>query len=95
MKILRLGFDFVNINILRILPGTEMESKEQRKLYGFKTKWRPMDAGWGKYKGEFIFETDENSIATKDITEEEMYSLKKIHFLKIKEVQNKIVAIHL
>ena len=33
-----------------------------------------MDAGWGEYKGEFIFETDENSIATKHITEEEMYA---------------------
>lgn len=35
----------------------------------------------GKYKDEFIFETDENVIATNDISEEEMFSLKKLHFL--------------
>ena len=40
-----------------------------------------MDAGWGKYKGEFIFETDENTISTNHITEQQMYDLKKIHFL--------------
>ena len=80
-KFFELNFDIGNINIMRMLPGTEMESESERNHYGIKTKWRPMDAGWGEYKGEFIFETDENSIATKDITEEEMISLKKIHFL--------------
>ena len=80
-KFFDLNFDIGNVNIMRMLPGTEMEGDKERNHYGIKTKWRPMDAGWGKYKGEFIFETDENSIATKDVTEEEMYSLKKIHFL--------------
>ena len=27
---------------------------EREITRGIKTKWRPMDAGWGKYKGEFI-----------------------------------------
>ena len=63
-----------------MLPGTEMESKEQRKLYGFKTKWRPMDAGWGEYAGEFVFEVDENIMSSNDMKLEEMYWLKKIHF---------------
>ena len=58
-----------------------MESDRERHHYGIKTKWRPMDAGWGKYKGEFIFETDENTISTNHITEQQMYDLKKIHFL--------------
>lgn len=80
-KFFDLNFDTGNINIMRMLPGTEMESEKERSQYGIKTKWRPMDAGWGKYKGEFIFETDENSISTKHITEKEMYDLKKIHFL--------------
>lgn len=80
-KFFDLNFDIGNINIMRMLPGTEMESDKDRNHYGIKTKWRPMDAGWGKYKGEFIFETDENAIATNHITENEMYGLKKIHFL--------------
>lgn len=80
-KFFDLNFDIANINIMRMLPGTEMESDKERNHYGIKTKWRPMDAGWGMYEGEFIFETDENSISTNDIKEEEMYSLKKIHFL--------------
>ena len=80
-KFFELNFDVGNINIMRMLPGTEMESDKERNHYGIKTKWRPMDAGWGKYKGEFIFETDENTISTNHITEQQMYDLKKIHFL--------------
>ena len=80
-KFFELNFDVGNINIMRMLPGTEMESDKERNQYGIKTKWRPMDAGWGKYNGEFIFETDENTISTNHITEKQMYDLKKIHFL--------------
>tara|TARA_B100000886_G_C20423136_1_gene492529 strand:+ start:924 stop:3038 length:2115 start_codon:yes stop_codon:yes gene_type:complete len=80
-KFFDLNFDIGNLNIMRMLPGTEMEGDKERDHYGIKTKWRPMDAGWGEYKDEFIFETDENTIATKHISEEEMYGLKKIHFL--------------
>jgi len=74
-------FDIGNINLMRMLPGTEMESDFERNKYGLKTKWRPMDAGWGMYDGEFIFELDENVISSNSVKEEEMYYLKKIHFL--------------
>ena len=79
-KFFELNFDVGNINIMRMLPGTEMESDRERNHYGIKTKWRPMDAGWGKYKGEFIFETDENTISTNHITEQQMYDLKRFIF---------------
>ena len=75
------GFDMGNINIMRMLPGTELESDLERNKYGLKTKWRHMDAGWGSYEGEFIFELDENVISSNSMKEEEMYYLKKIHFL--------------
>ena len=82
-KAFEIGFDAINTNIIRMLPGTEMESDKDRETYGFKTLWRPMDSGFGVYDGEFIFETDESIIASKDITEEEMYGIKSIHFLTV------------
>ena len=74
------GFDKIHTNIIRMLPGVEMESDADREKYGFKTLWRPMDSGYGIYDGEFIFETDESIMETKDITIEEMYFLKKFIF---------------
>ena len=76
-----LGFDAISTNILRMLPGTEMESDEEREKYGFKTKWRPMDAGWGEYEKEFVFEVDENIVASSDMSEKDMHYLKKVHFM--------------
>ena len=74
------GFDKIHTNIIRMLPGVEMESDADREKYGFKTLWRPMDSGYGIYDGEFIFETDESIMETKDITIEEMYFLKNSFF---------------
>jgi radical SAM superfamily enzyme YgiQ (UPF0313 family) len=80
---MQFGFDKIHTNIIRMLPGVEMESDADRKKYGFKTLWRPMDSGYGIYDGEFIFETDESIMETNDITINEMYFLKKIHFLSL------------
>ena len=64
---------------MRMLPGTEEATEREitmeLKLNG--VRWMLV----GKYKGEFIFETDENTISTNHITEQQMYDLKKIHFL--------------
>ncbi|MBI3615598.1 MAG: cobalamin B12-binding domain-containing protein [Candidatus Omnitrophica bacterium] len=76
-----IGFDFINVNVLRLLPGTEMETDESRKEYGVRSKWRPLDIGWGNYDGEFVFEVDETIVETSAMKEEEVYSLKKLHFL--------------
>lgn len=76
-----IGFDFININLIRLLPGTEMETEESRKKYGVRTKWRPLDIGWGEYAGEFVFEDDETIVETSSMKEEEVYLLKKLHFL--------------
>jgi len=78
-----LGFDVINTNILRMLPGTEMESDKSRKEFGFKTLWRPMDSGHGFYEGEFIFETDESIMETSTFSIEEMHYVKSIHFLTL------------
>ena len=77
------GFDKIHTNIIRMLPGVEMESDAEREKYKYKTLWRPMDSGYGMYEGEFIFETDESIMATKDITLEEMFFIKNIHFLSL------------
>ena len=77
------GFDEINTNIINMLPGTEMESDADRNKYGFKTMWSPMDSGYGIYDDEFIFETDECIMSSNHISEEEMYNLKKVHFLTL------------
>jgi radical SAM superfamily enzyme YgiQ (UPF0313 family) len=76
-----LGFDSMNINNIRMLPGTQMETDEQRKLYGVRAKFRFQDAGYGMYAGEFVCETDETIVSTNTMSEDEINWLKKIHFL--------------
>ena len=78
-----IGFDNINTNIINMLPGTEMESDSDREKFGFRTLWRPMDSGYGIYEGEFVFETDECIVGSNDITEEEIYGVKKVHFLTL------------
>ena len=76
-----LGIDAINVGQIRMLPGTEIETDQSRETYGLRTKWRHMDIGWGFYGGRFVFETDETIIATSTMTEDEVYGLKKLHFL--------------
>jgi putative methyltransferase len=76
-----IGYDYINIGHLRMLPGTEMDSDKSRLTYKLRTKWRPLDIGWGFYGEQFVFEKDENIISTSTMSEEEVYGLKKLHFL--------------
>lgn len=80
-KSLALGFDCVNVGNIRLLPGSEMESDQTRTQYQLKTKYRLIAGSYGKYDEEPIFEFEESVRASKDITEEEMFSLRIVHFL--------------
>lgn len=77
---LSLGFDSIDVGNIRLLPGSEMESDETRIKYQLKTKYRLISGSYGKYDGEPIFEFEESVRASKDITEEEMLSLRVVHF---------------
>jgi len=80
-KSLKLGFDSIDVGNIRLLPGSEMESDATRTKYELRTKYRLISGSYGKYDGEPIFEFEESVRASKDITEDEMLSLRVVHFL--------------
>ncbi len=80
-QVFQLGYDHVDAGNIRLLPGSEMEFDETREEYQLKTKYRLISGGYGKYHGIPIFEFEESVRSSKDIIEEEMVSLRMIHFL--------------
>jgi radical SAM superfamily enzyme YgiQ (UPF0313 family) len=77
----RLGFDFIDIGNIRLLPGSEMESDVSRKKYDLKTKYRLISGSYGQYDGLTAFEYEESVRSTKVMSEREMHHLRLIHFL--------------
>ena len=80
-KVFELGFDRIEVGNIRLLPGSEMETDECRNTYKLETKYRLISGSYGKYGGIPIFEYEESVRSSKDITEEEMLSLRIVHFL--------------
>ena len=79
-RVFNLGFDHVDVGNIRLLPGSEMESDETRAKYQLRTKYRMISGGYGIYNGEPITEYEESVRASKDISEDEMHSLRIVHF---------------
>lgn len=80
-KVFDLGFDIIAVGNIRLLPGSEMETDDCRNTYELKTKYRLISGGYGKYGNISIFDYEESVRSSKDITEEEMLSLRIVHFL--------------
>jgi hypothetical protein len=76
-----LGFGKIQPYNIRMLPGSQYESAEDRHKYGVKTKFRPIFGAYGKYAGENVFEIEESVRATKDMPEEDLESFKILHWL--------------
>ncbi|MBT5400178.1 hypothetical protein HOL24_06515 [bacterium] len=85
MKTLRdsfdLGFDIIQPYNIRLLPGTDYESEEQRKLYGIGTRFRLIFGSYGIYGNKLAFEIEESVRSTKDMSEDELESFKIPHWL--------------
>ena len=79
-KTFELGFNSINVGNVRMLPGSEMETDMCRNGFKLKTKYRLISGSYGKYDGIPIFEYEESVRSSKDITEDEMHSLRIIHF---------------
>ena len=80
-KVFELDFDRIDVGNIRLLPGSEMETDESRNTFKLKTKYRLISGSYGKYNNIPIFEYEESVRSSKDITEEEMLSLRMVHFL--------------
>ncbi len=78
--------DNIHNHNMRLLPGAETNSTETRQEYGFRTRYRLIHGDAGIYQtpsGNQIrcFEYEESLRSTKTMTEEEVFYLRKLHFL--------------
>ena len=76
-----IGFESFNVGQIRMLPGAELESDEDRKKYGLRTKYRLIAGFYGKYDGIPVFDWEESIVATDAMSEEEMFKVRTVHFL--------------
>ena len=75
---LDLGINLIHGGEIRMLPGSEMDTEESRKKFGFKTKFRLFEGGYGVYRNQFVYELEEGIRSSKDMTEEEMLKLRAL-----------------
>jgi radical SAM superfamily enzyme YgiQ (UPF0313 family) len=80
-KCFDLGFDHVDVFSTLLLPGSEMETEVSRKKYQIKTKYRTRQGAYGDYQGIKSIESEEIIRGTSSISEEEMRSLRRVHWL--------------
>lgn len=76
-----LGFESIMPYNIRMLPGSQYESEDDRRKYKIETKFRPIFGAYGVYDGQRIFEIEESVRATKDMTEPELEHFKIVHWL--------------
>lgn len=76
----KMGFDFLDNCNIRMLPGSEMEIGEEREAHKIKTKFRLISGHYGKYDGDIILDYEESVRSSKDLSEHEMFFLRKLDF---------------
>jgi sugar-specific transcriptional regulator TrmB len=76
-----MGFGKINPINIRMLPGSQYETEEDRLKFGIKAKFRPIFGSYGIIDGQRVFEIEESVRATKDMSESELDSFKILHWL--------------
>jgi len=76
-----IGFQSFNVGQIRMLPGSEMETVQDRERFGLKTQHRLIAGFFGIYDGEPIAEYEESVVETATMSREDMYTLRVTHFL--------------
>jgi radical SAM superfamily enzyme YgiQ (UPF0313 family) len=81
-----MGVDRIQNHNLWLLPGSSINTRETWEKYGFRTRRRLIHGDEGVYKGPNgeeirVFEYEESLRETTTISEEEMFYLRKYHFL--------------
>lgn len=84
--LMSLGVDIIANHNMRMLAGAETNSAETRETFKFKTRYRLIHGDAGEYRaptGEIIraFEYEESLRSTSTMTEEDVFYLRKLHFL--------------
>jgi radical SAM superfamily enzyme YgiQ (UPF0313 family) len=75
-----LGFGYINMYNVRLLPGSQYESEIDRERYRIETKFRPIVGGYGFYGGQRVFEIEESVRGTKDMSELELEHFAILHW---------------
>ena len=80
------GVDVIQSHNVRLLSGAELNLPETRKEYEFKTRYRLIHGDAGIYRspnGDAIkcFEFEESVRSTTTMSEEDLFFLRKLHFL--------------
>jgi len=76
-----LGFQSFNVGLIRMLPGSEMETQLSRELYSLETKFRYIAGFMGIYDGVPICEIEESIVKTSSMSFEETLKIRLIHFV--------------
>lgn len=80
-KCFDLDFDHVQVFSTLLLPGSEMETRQSRDTFKLQTKYRIRQGGYGEYHGIKSVDCEEIIRATSVISENEMLSLRLVHWL--------------
>lgn len=73
--------DFININPLILLEGADLNTQEQRRKYGFVTRYRLMENCYGVYNGEPVIESQEMVIETNTLKLDEFILCRTVAWL--------------
>jgi radical SAM superfamily enzyme YgiQ (UPF0313 family) len=81
-ELVRADINYVRAYTLMLIDGSEMNTPEQRKKWGFKTKFRILPKDFVKLKNnKTIIETEEVVIATNTLSFEEYVELRLLAFI--------------
>lgn len=85
-ELMRLGVDIIQNHNMRLLAGAETNDPNTRHEFGFKTRCRLIHGDAGIYRDPAgqelrVFEYEESLRATSSMDEEDLFHLRKLHFL--------------
>ncbi len=85
-KLFQMGVDRIHNHNMWLLPGSEINSKETWEKFGFRTRRRLIHGDEGIYKAPSgdeirVFEYEHSLRETTTISEEDMFYLRKYHFV--------------
>lgn len=76
-----LGVDFININPLMLLEGSEMNTVNEREKCQFVTKWRLLENCYGIYEGRTAIEHQEMVIQTNSFYSDDYFLCRVLSWL--------------
>ncbi len=75
------GFDNVLIHNLLLMDGIEMNRKNFRDKYKYKTKFRPNSTHYGMHEGTFFSEYEEIPVSSHSFSYEDFWDIRRLNFM--------------